>query len=215
MYEKQDKRVISSNEKKSVRLSKLVMNMNESNHSSIFQEIEEDMKESGFCLAETNDVVKIFQQQDLFCRSESFEKIIDALVVNQDIDIANYGNEANMCIMASGQGFRIAMTEGFSGKEVGAKVKVVIVFRKSDLLSIQSIEKDSALWDAKRETAEVSLQGKGKILSEDIKMVSFRFPIKYFPKNLLTEEEQDKLDDDKISFIVRHYIKKEKEQVVH
>jgi len=217
MYEQQNSSFFSPQEKESVRLSKRLREMGEGKNTevSVFEDIGEDMQESGFCLARANDVAEIFQEQNFLCRSESFQKVMDSLIANQDIDVANYGDEANMCIMASGKGFRVAMMEGFSGKEVGSKVKVVIVFKRDHLISTQPIGKDSSLWNVKKETAEVSLRGKGRILSGDIEMVSFRFPVKYFPENLLTEQEQDSLDDEKISFIVRHYIKNKKAETIH
>lgn len=173
----------------------------------VFEELEADLEQAGFSLAEANEVAEVFQEQRLFCRSESFEKVMNLILREQELKIANYGDEANMCSVASGRGFRVAMSEGFSGKEVGGVVKVVITFSGENLTAKNPIEKDSRLWESKKETAMVSLKGKGIITSDDIRMVSFRFPIKFFPKELLSEDESDGLDDEKISFIVRHYIR--------
>lgn len=204
-------------ETESARLSGMLKNLSlaKTEIGTVFEDIESDLQSAGLNLAEANAVSDIFQEQSLLCRSESFQKVIDSLVTGQDIDIDNHSDRANMCKMASGKGFRVAMAEGFSGKEVGAIVKVVIVFKRDHLTSLQPLEKDSSLWDAKKETAEVSLKGKGKISFEDIEMISFRFPVQYFPEKLLTEQERERLDDQKISFIVRHYIKNKEAKKVH
>lgn len=173
----------------------------------VFEELEADLEQAGFSLAEANEVAEVLQEQRLFCRSESFEKVMNLILKEQELKITNYGDEANMCSVASGRGFRVAMSEGFSGKEVGGIVKVVITFSGEHLTAKNPIEKDSRLWESKKETAMVSLKGKGVIMSDDIRMVSFRFPIKFFPKELLSEDESDGLDDEKISFIVRHYVR--------
>ncbi len=204
-------------ETESARLSGMLKNLSlaKTEIGTVFEDIESDLQSAGLNLAEANAVSDIFQEQSLLCRSESFQKVIDSLVTGQDIDIDNHSDRANMCKMASRKGFRVAMAEGFSGKEVGAIVKVVIVFKRDHLTSLQPLEKDSSLWDAKKETAEVSLKGKGKISFEDIEMISFRFPVQYFPEKLLTEQERERLDDQKISFIVRHYIKNKEAKKVH
>ena len=173
----------------------------------VFEELEANLEQAGFALAEANEVAEIFQEQKLFCRSESFEKVMNLIMREQELKIANYDDEANMCSVASGRGFRVAMSEGFSGKEVGGIVKAVITFSGEHLTAKNPIEKNSRLWETKRETAVVSLRGKGVISSDDIRMVSFRFPIKFFPKELLSEDESDGLDDERISFIVRHYMR--------
>lgn len=204
-------------ESESARLSEMLRNisLNKSEIGAVFEDIESDLRNAGLGLAEASAVSNIFQEQSFLCRSESFQKVIDSVVMGQDIDIENHSDRANMCMMASGKGFRVAMSEGFSGKEVGAIVKVVIVFKRDHLTSLQPTEKDSSLWDTKKETAEVSLKGKGKISFEDIEMISFRFPVQHFPEELLTEQERERLDDEKISFIVRHYIKSKEAEKVH
>ncbi|HCJ45458.1 MAG: hypothetical protein COZ86_04910 [Candidatus Moranbacteria bacterium CG_4_8_14_3_um_filter_41_13] len=202
----------SSQEKESSRLSKL---FRETNTPSVFTEIEQDMQANGFFPTESQDVERIFQEHRFICRSESFEKVMDAVILNQSISISNENDSANMCMMASGRGLHTAMVEGFSGKEVGAKVKVTIVFKRDHLTSVQPIEKNSELWNTKRKTAEVSLRGTGDILPEDIVMVSFRFPVKYFPKTSLSEEEENNIDENKIAFIVRHYTKEKTDHRLH
>lgn len=204
-------------ENESARLSGILRNIgaDKLEIGPVFEDIESDLRNAGLSLAESSAVSDVFQEQSYLCRSESFEKVINTVVMGQDIDITNKSDRANMCMMASGKGFRVAMTEGFSGKEVGAIVKVVIVFKRDHLTSLQPVEKDSSLWDTKRETAEVSLKGKGRISFEDIEMISFRFPVQHFSETLLTEEERDAIDDEKISFVVRHYIKNQEKERAH
>lgn len=108
--------------------------------------------------------------------------------------------------MAAGNGFRTAMLEGFSGKDVGNVVKVVISFSGDNINQKSSIPRDNELWKTKPDTAAVSLIGRGTVIKEDVKMVSFRFPVKYFPEPYMTEEEKDLLEEAGIGFVVRHYV---------
>lgn len=172
-----------------------------------FEELEDDLEQVGFSLAETNRVFEIMHDRNLLCRSESFEKVMDSLMRHKDIQVANHKNNANMCVMAGGDGFRIAMTEGFSGKDVNGMIKTVIAFRGDHLVSAEPLGRESPLWESKKETADVSLHGRGTIASGDIEMVSFRFPVQFFPEELLTEDETERFDDEKMAFVVRHYIR--------
>lgn len=173
---------------------------------SIFSQLENTLEKCGFNLADTNSLSEIFNESHLVCRSESFTKVIDLISENKTIEIHDTSGEANMCSMSSADGYRTAMVEGFSGKDVSNRVKVVITFSPNHV-STERISKDSSLWELKPKTAEVSLSGKGKIDSEDIEMVSFRFPASYYPEGFLSESEKDSLDENEIQFIVRHYIK--------
>ena len=172
----------------------------------VFEKLEESLLSENFRLADTIDLTPIFYDSSLICRSESFTKTLDLLQEEKPIVVLNEEGQANMCAMLSGDGFKIAMTEGFSGKEVGDVVKTVITFRGAHLVSRSPIETDNELWERKPKTAEVSLVGKGEITLDDIEMVSFRFPIHMFPDEKLTETEREQLDDAGIKFIVRHYI---------
>jgi hypothetical protein len=196
-------------EKKSDQLASAFRSMSENGvvDRRLFSALESDLEAAGFALSGTNDVFEKMHDQGLLCRSESFGRVMDAIADGKDIDIENAGDEANMCVMAGGAGFRIAMLEGFSGKDVDGMVKVVISFRKDHLASADPIARDSRLWESKPETSEVSLRGRGRISPEDIEMASFRFPVRFFPEERLTEDEADRLVDGKIGFIVRHYIK--------
>ncbi len=68
------------------------------------------------------------------------------------------------------------------------------------------MENNAFLQQTKPQTALVSLAGRGEIHKESVKMVSLRFPVRVFPEKLLTEEQRDLLEDNKINFIVRHYV---------
>lgn len=173
----------------------------------VFEELEDDLEQAKFSLAETGQVFEIMHNRNFLCRSESFEKVMNLLMRQADIQVVNHQNDANMCVMAGGDGFRVAMTEGFSGKDVNGLIKTVITFRGEHLVSAKPIERESPLWESKKKTAEVSLSGRGVIIAEDIEMVSFRFPVQLFPKELLNEDEVERLDDEKIFFVVRHYVR--------
>jgi hypothetical protein len=174
--------------------------------SHVFENLESDLKEENFELATNIDVSEVFNDQSLLCRSETFSRVMDLLLSKNPLAVNHKLGEANMCVMATGAGFRTAMHEGFSGKDVGGIVKVVLSFKDTHLIKRENLTRDNKLWDSKPDTARVSLSGSGHIEFEDIEMVSFRFPIRYFPEDLLTEVEQDNLEAGGIKFVVRHYI---------
>ncbi len=171
-----------------------------------FDELESELAECGFSLAQTTDVVRTLNTDTLLCRSESFTKALD-LLRGAPLTLTNKADRANMCVMASGVGFKTAMEEGFSGKDVGAIVKTVLTFKGDNLTRRDHIPKDNNLWQSKPTTAQVSLRGEGIIHPEDVVMVSFRFPIKYLPESILTPDELDLFEEDKLMFIVRHYVR--------
>jgi hypothetical protein len=167
-------------------------------------ELESLLNDSGLTLANTSDVIHTFNDNSLLCRSESFSKVID-LLYGTPLNIENPDNHANMCTMAGGSGFRTAMQEGFSGKDVNGTVKVVITFTGDHLDDQSSIPMNDDLWQTKPNTAQVSLRGEGTVTLADITMISFRFPVQYVPEAILTEDERELFEDDKLQFIVRHY----------
>lgn len=155
-------------------------------------------------------MVGILNNNSLFCRSEAFGLVLDLIAEERAINIENDDNHANMCKMFSGEGFKVAMQEGFSGSDVGSLVKTVLVFKGDNLNSQKQIAVDNELWDLKPNTAQMSLSGSGQIAADDVEMVSFRLPVNFFPEHLLTAQEQDSLEEQNIKFIVRHYIKNNK-----
>lgn len=173
---------------------------------SVFSNLETALVGEGFSLADANAASEILASNTLLCRSENFTKVLDLLTLGTPIEILNREHQANMCSVASGSGFRVAMTEGFSGEDVGDTVKTVITFRGEHLTERSSIPHSADLWQTKPQTAQVSLAGRGTVMLDDIEMVSFRFPVHLFPEELLTEEEREQLEDSGIHFIVRHYV---------
>jgi hypothetical protein len=178
--------------------------------ATIFEELERTLTEKNFNLAPHSEVAKIFNDNSLLCRSENFSRTIDLLTDHHTLVIENDDSHANMCTMMSGQGFRIAMMEGFSGKDVKNNVKTVITFSGDHISDRHHVPSNDSLWETKPDTATVSVVGKGQIEYSDITMVSFRFPIHIFPSALLTEEEKDALEEKKTRFIVRHYVPNKK-----
>lgn len=171
-----------------------------------FERLETMLMEHGFTIAGSVEVGEVLSSEKLLCRSEQFSKVIDLIENDHTISIVNSNELANMCTVSAGSGFRTAMLEGFSGKDVASVVKVVLTFSGEHLSQKSGVPKDSDLWQTKPETAAVSLVGRGEIEQDDVRMVSFRFPLKYFPETHLTEEEQDRLEEEGIGFIVRHYV---------
>lgn len=176
--------------------------------SPVFQKLEDELEKAGYELADNNAVSGVLHDNSLFCRSENFSKVIDLTIKNAPIELNNDNGGANMCTMSSTAGYRTAMTEGFSGKDVNHAVKVVVSFLGEHLTSHNTIPTNDELWRLKPETASVSLSGSGHITHDDIKMISFRFPISFYPEHLLSETEKSQLEESEIKFIVRHYIPK-------
>jgi hypothetical protein len=170
-----------------------------------FLDLERDLLSAGFALGAQPEVARVLNDPSLLCRSESFSKTMNLILDSAPLIITNR-DHANMCIMASGGGFRVAMQEGFSGDDVGNVVKTVLSFSGEHLVTRKSIRRDDSLWETKPDTASVSLSGGGEVLPEDIRMISFRFPINYFPKEVLSETERDALEEGRGGFIVRHYM---------
>ncbi len=179
----------------------------------IFEHLEEDLAQNEFSLATATDLGDVFYNNSLLCRSETFSSVMDLILDGKPLVISGNEGDANMCLMAGGEGFKVAMTEGFSGKDVDAAVKVVMTFRSDHLKSRHPITLDKELWKTKPDTARVSLSGDGEITHDDIEMISFRFPVRFFPEKLLTETEQDQLEESGIKFIVRHYISNNKKTI--
>lgn len=173
-----------------------------------FTELEESLAGAGFSLADPQTVHAIFHDNNLLCRSENFSQVMDLIVNHRPIQIANEDNQANMCTMSSTNGYRVAMEEGFSGKDVGGVLKVVISFDGSQIENHGHVPFDNDLWKYKPKTAEVSIVGSGTISPDDIALVSFRIPTKFYPSNKLTEQEFEMLEGTAIPFIVRHYTNK-------
>jgi hypothetical protein len=177
--------------------------------SDVFEDLEDVLGSQGFELAGTFSVSDIFYDNALLCRSESFTKVMELLLEDRSIELESQDNDANLCRMASGKGFRVAMEEGFSGKDVSNSIKAVLVFKSTHITS-HDLSKDKDLWALKPQTASVSQAGSGSIEREDVAMVSFRFPIHLFPEHLLSETEKENLELSKTKFVVRHYILKNK-----
>jgi hypothetical protein len=173
-----------------------------------FTELESALTQAGFTVADTLAVQEVFNNPTLFCRSENFSKTMDLILDQTPLTIENSDNHANMCTMSAATGYKIAMSEGFSGKDVGGVVKVVITFESTHITNHAHIDATDDLWKFKPQTAEVSIAGSGQIYPEDIAMISFRFPIHFYPEDKLSESEKELLDEEKISFVVRHYTQK-------
>ncbi len=184
---------------------------NKSLEQEAFNNLENTLLENGFSLAGSVEADEVLHSGALFCRSEQFTKVLNLVEFDEVIEINNTKDSVNMCTVSSGRGLKTAMLEGFSGKNVGGLVKVVMTFQGEHLHEdTHSVPKDSDLWRTKPETAAVSLIGRGEVRKGDIKMLSFRFPISHFPERLLTEEEQEGLEELKIQFVVRHYVPNKK-----
>lgn len=172
--------------------------------------LEKTLFKSDYTIAGSVEVAEVLSSEKLFCRSEQFTKVLDLIELDEPIAIENRDGLANICTISAGSGFKVAMLEGFSGKDVGGLVKAVVTFSGEHLTEHASISKDDELWQTKHDTASVSLIGRGEIKKEDVEMVSFRFPVQHFPEQMLTEEEKDRLEEVGVQFVVRHYVPKKK-----
>ncbi len=196
------------------RLAALLRKLGESegDTETVFENLESDLTAAGFERADAFHVVEILHNPAVICRSESFTKVMELVLDKHELSIQNPDDDANMCRAEGGAGFRIAMLEGFSGKDVRAVTKVVLTFLGNHLSTNQPISRDSSLWQTKPETARVSTRGRGRIVFEDVQMVSFRFPTKLFPREHLTEEEVDRYEEGRGEFVVRHFIANQNEK---
>lgn len=184
-------------------------NLNEENLESLaFQDLENTLESSGFTKGGSENTLAILHNNSLYCRSDSFTNILEVTVNEESISLTNPDKMANICKMNSSRGFKTAMTEGFAGEDVNHHVKSVVTFRGDGLEEKSPVPKDDKLWTTKPNTAESSLIGSGQITKDDVEMVSFRFPVSFYPAEMLTGDEEDKIEDSEIDFIVRHYIKK-------
>lgn len=177
-----------------------------SRHEIPLADLNERLREAGFIQGDATTVIRIMNENQGLCRSESLSKVLD-LLAGTPITVTNPDEHANMCTMAGGSGYRTAMQEGFSGKDVAGAVKVVITFADTHLLKRQPIPRDNDLWRTKTATAQVSLIGQGTITPEDVDMISFRFPVALFDENKFTSEERELFENDELRFIVRHYVR--------
>ncbi|MFZ1626953.1 MAG: hypothetical protein WAT81_04080 [Candidatus Moraniibacteriota bacterium] len=196
------------------RLASLFRQLGESeeNADAVFEDLESDLVAAGFERADAYDVVEILHNPAAMCRSESFTRVMELLLDKQELSIPNHDDDANMCHADGGAGFRVAMLEGFSGKDVHAATKVVLTFIGQHLAARPSINRDSSLWQTKPETARVSVRGRGSVTVEDVQMVSFRFPTKLFPREHLTEEEIDRYEEGRGDFVIRHFVASQNEK---
>lgn len=173
-----------------------------------FTELEHTLEAAGFEIADGATVVQILHDSSLICRSEKFTRAMQLIADKTLITLKNIDGRANACATAGTDGYRTAMEEGFSGSDVGNHVKVVLTFKGNNLEQNKAISSDSELWQLKPKTAEVSLAIKGSIAKDDVELISFRFPIHFYPESKLSDDEYDMLDNDEIKFIVRHYAPK-------
>lgn len=174
--------------------------------SDITHDIEGSLEQQGFTLAEQTFVSHVLQRNELYCRSESMTRILSFLETEEPLQIFNKNGAANMCSMASGDGFRVAMEEGISKIERDKFAKVVLSFKGEHLSSRENVSPDDSLWETKPNTARVSLSGEGSINLEDIEMISVRYPTRYFPAEEYMDSELERIEEAGIEFIVRHYI---------
>jgi hypothetical protein len=83
-----------------------------------FTELEAVLEKAGFEAASKPEVVEILNDSRLFCRNENFTKLLNLVEGDTPIELSNPHNEANICAMSNIKGFKIAMTEGFAGRDV-------------------------------------------------------------------------------------------------
>lgn len=175
------------------------------NNLDVFTNLENTLKQHGYNLASNNEAVSIFNDNSLFCRTENFSRLMDLITEKRPIDLQNEENNANLCIMSGSTGYKVAMEEGFSGKDVNHAVKAVVTFTGNNLSRCDQISKNDELWDLKPKTASVSFSAKGQIFEDDVEMISFRFPVQLYPESMFTDTELEMLEENQIKFIVRHY----------
>jgi len=174
----------------------------------IYFELKDFLESDGFIVqGNQEDVQKVFGDNSLMVRNENIRNLLDLLINKKSIVLNQYDDSVNLnvCRMSSGSGFRIAMEEGFGNKEIGGNVSTVISFKPDNISSKKTLPKDNSLWLQKQKTAELSYGASGKILYEDLEMISIRFLKKFFPEEELTETEESNIEN--LNFIVRYFKK--------
>lgn len=175
-------------------------------HQEIYSEIIEQILSSGYRPSDSGEVFSTLNNSSNLCRNESLEKVLKLINGDLDIKIKSFGDELNLnsCKVMGGQGFRVAMTEGFGGAVLGNKIQVVLTFDPKHVTSRREAKATDEIYKTKPNTTQVSLQIGGEIKSQDVEMISIRIPKILVGQDFMTEEEMDTEDS---RFIVRHFIK--------
>lgn len=188
---------------------KSITTNNKDKYIEFISDLEKALSDSVFEEVTANEIKKeIFDNSNIMCRNESVQKVFDIIEgKSKEIKLRNFGEELNLnaCAINGGAGMRIALEEGFGGRDVDNKIQTVISFDSSKLEK-RSAPKENEIWKTKPATAVNSYQISGVINDSDIRMITLRIPTA-----LLTEEY---LEDNEINpeskFIVKHFYKNKK-----
>jgi len=132
---------------------------------------------------------KISAQGNLI-RRESLEKVLHAVLEDEDIDITPYNEGAANVADDSDYGLRVAMTEGHGGS---SGVISVMGFSQ-DSLDVDHVERPSS---DRREPERYGhiRTASGVLQSRDVRYIIFRIPAQFFPEEHFTEDEEDRFEE--------------------
>ncbi|QQS61291.1 MAG: hypothetical protein IPN70_05405 [Candidatus Moraniibacteriota bacterium] len=182
-------------------------NSSEKNNQEFFspsEKIENFLRDHNFNKANQRDVLAITQDSSLLCRSLNFSDIEKLLEEQYKTFRIPTQEEANTCSMSFGEGIRTALQEGFS-QDISRGMKFVLSFTSSSVKQ-SSLQKDSPLWETKPKNSHLFCKIEGHLSLSNIKMITIRFH-----KDALPFDEQEDLEENELSFLTKHYIKKEAE----
>ena len=176
-------------------------------HEEVYTEVIDRVALSGYREADSGEVFSVLNDYDNLCRNENLEKVLDLIGGISSIKIKSFDNDLNLnsCKVMNGQGFRIAMIEGFGGASLGNKLQVVMTFKPNNITNKKQASASDEIYKTKPDTAKVSLQIEGEIKKEDVEMISIRIPKVLISEDYMTEEE---FENEESKFIIRHYIVK-------
>lgn len=106
-------------------------------HQKVYSKIIDQIYLAGYKKSDGGEVFSILNNPNNLCRNENLEKVLKLIDGQSDIKIKSFDNELNLnsCKVMGGQGFRIAMTEGFGGAALGNKIQVVLTFNPKHIVN--------------------------------------------------------------------------------
>ena len=170
----------------------------------LVEKLEDELSLAGYTKADTHDLNAVFNDSSLLCRNEKLSKILDLVSKKTPIHISKYSEDLNLnaCHINRGEGFRVALEEGFGGMDINNKLQIVLSFSPENIREKRSAPVENPIWQTKPRTAKNSIQINGDIKFEDIRLISIRIPKSLLPSYYLENYE----GNPETNFIVRHYI---------
>ena len=155
-------------------------------------------KAGGEHYEDVNGIYEKFRNDDLIIRRENLERLSNAILEQQDLEIKFHNNtkqEYPNCTQwdpyAYDRAIRTAFLEGFERSNDG--IAVCVGFRKGQDLKVNDLNpKFKEVGNIRRDTIR---SASGEVHPEDIRFVVMQLPVKFFPEEALTDKEHDRVHD--------------------